>query len=98
MQSSGPSGNRDSSETETELVDSLQKIIVKYRTEFRGDVGHTDPNDIRPGISIPRYNLERDIKAQVIKLQRTEGAEDGIMKGFSAEVHDEVFKGQFPNQ
>jgi hypothetical protein len=34
----------------------------------------------------------------VIKLGRDNLGEDGVMEGFSAEIHDEVFKGQFPNQ
>jgi hypothetical protein len=76
---------------------SLDHTLRKIIQEFRG-------GDYPAEAAIESYNLERDIKAQVIELQRTEDAKDGIMEGISAEVPDRtfkgrrMFKGQFPNQ
>lgn len=78
------------------IISALERIIYEFRKGFDPSYEPLDPEDKSKA---PDYNLERDIKAQVIKLKRDENARDlGVMAGISAGIHDDVFKGQFPNQ
>jgi hypothetical protein len=57
-----------------------------------------DEEKIDDDTKVPLYNLERDVKANIIILQPSGSKSEVVMAGFSAEVHDEIFKGQFPDQ
>jgi hypothetical protein len=78
------------------VVSALETIILEFRKDFNPAY---EPPEPEGKSDVPGYNLERDIKAHVINLERDESlSELGVMKGVSAGIHDDVFKGQFPNQ
>jgi hypothetical protein len=83
------------------IAERIREIIEKYRTQQKvektDEQVEGDNNDLL-------YRLERDVKAQFIQLRREPhakvhpGEDIGVMKPISKSVHDQIYKGQFPDQ
>ena len=85
----------------TDITKRLSEIIKKYQEE--NGFQKTD-KQILKNDNKQEYNLEKDVKAQFIQLQREPYAEVGrtedvgVMKPISKSLHDHIYTGHFPDQ
>ncbi|KAJ8124948.1 hypothetical protein O1611_g8692 [Lasiodiplodia mahajangana] len=96
---------QSTSTTQSGQVDLANSTFEKFREKLREVVKDYLPNrqTVEETAKDKQYNLERDIKAQYIKLERIPDEEGpdgsvGVMRGADEPVLDDIFKGTFPDQ
>lgn len=85
----------------TEFRRTLKDVIDQERPDTNDETSDTDSE----GDEKPPYNLERDIKARLIQLERPDASMSdsssfmaNVMEPDWKDVHEKVFKGTFPDQ